>query len=147
MAGKRTKSGVLQMLFQGGSARALASDDNTTRHMKSGLKPGMGKALFAGGAVRSLAREDLRMDHEGEDADKPHNLEMLSDGGEAGECSEECLAAAEDIMDVLGGGFYGDRPSDSDNKVERASKEASRRAKAKMLADALKAFFLAVDED
>lgn len=49
------------------------------------------------------------------------------------------LFAAQDILDVMSTG-YSPSISESDNPVERASKEAARRAKAKMLAEALKSF-------
>jgi hypothetical protein len=57
-------------------------------------------------------------------------------GGDDASVPEGAIAAAEDIMDVLSS--YGPgAPSDSDSKVEKATKEASRRAKAKILAGAL----------
>lgn len=58
------------------------------------------------------------------------------------------ISAALDIMDVLNGGGYMSGPaSESDSKVEKATREAARKAKAEMLAKALKAFFLIVDDD
>lgn len=56
-----------------------------------------------------------------------------------GEEGDGLLFAAQDILDVMSTG-YSPSICESDNPVERASKEAARRAKAKMLADALKSF-------
>lgn len=61
------------------------------------------------------------------------------DDGDSDSPPEGAIAAAEDIMDVLSS-YSGSPPSDSDSKVEKATKEAARRAKAKILAAALKAF-------
>ncbi len=59
---------------------------------------------------------------------------------------EGLIAAAEDIMDVLSS--YGPSSvSDSASKVEKATQEAARRAKAKMLASALGDFFDQYDAD
>lgn len=149
-AGRKARPGYLQMLFAGGAARAEAADDLRMGRRET-IRPGTSRMLFKGGRARAEATEDLRMGRGEETEAEPSDRKMLSDGGEAededdeldGEVSEECIIAAEDIMDVLqGGGFYGDRPSDNDTKVEKASKEASRRAKAKILAQVLKSFVL-----
>jgi hypothetical protein len=58
---------------------------------------------------------------------------------ETPEPEEGLLFAAQDILDVMSTG-YSPSVCESDNPVERASKEAARRAKAKMLADALRSF-------
>jgi hypothetical protein len=49
-------------------------------------------------------------------------------------------------MDCLGS-YFGASPSDGDSKVEKATKEASRRARAKILAQALKSFFMQLDSE
>lgn len=59
---------------------------------------------------------------------------------------EGLVAAAEDIMDVLNS-YVSSPPSDSDGKVEKATKEAARRAKAEILAQALCAFFDQYDRE
>ena len=78
--------------------------------------------------------------------------QMLAKGGAVeeeeglGEVSEGMIAAAEEIIEITAGGW--NSPSrDDDSKVEKAAKDAAKRAKAKMLAEALKAFFLMVDVD
>jgi hypothetical protein len=60
---------------------------------------------------------------------------------------EGLLVAAEEIMDVLGGSWGSEAPSDSDSKVQKATKAASRRAKAEILAQALLDFFQIADGD
>jgi hypothetical protein len=55
------------------------------------------------------------------------------------------LVAAEEIMDVLGGSWGSESPSDSDSKVQKATKAAARRAKAEILAQALLDFFQIAD--
>lgn len=87
----------------------------------------------------------------GDDGRRPTNAQGLARGGEVDdeldgpEVSDEEIIAAEDIMDSLQSGYFGGSPSESDSKVERASKEAAKRARAKILAQALKAFCLIVD--
>lgn len=142
------KPGLLESLFSGGVAKGTAQSD--LRMGRSAAKPGEGRMLFAGGKLRSLATEDLRMGAKGEGQDQPQNMKMLADGGEVddddqggdgGSVSDAEIVAAEDIMDCLSGGFgYGSSPSDSDSKMEKASKEAARKARAQVFAQALKAF-------
>lgn len=64
--------------------------------------------------------------------------------GSPGEEPEGLIAAAEDIMDVLGS-YVGGPASDSASKVEKAVRDAERRAKANLLAQALRSFFEIVD--
>lgn len=143
------RPGLLESLFSGGVAKGTAQSD--LRMGRSAARPAEGKMLFAGGKARSLATEDLRMGAKGEGSDKPQNLKMLADGGEVddgddgqddgGSVSDAEIVAAEDIMDCLSGGFgYGSSPSDNDSKMEKASKEAARKARAQVFAQALKAF-------
>lgn len=136
------KSSTLAMLFPGGTARPMASADlRTGRH--EDIRPSTRQMLSRGG--RALAGEDLRT---GRDHNDPDDDEMLSDGGEVEdddldvEVSDELIIAAEDVADALQGGYFGASPSESDSKVERASKEAAKRARAKILAQSLKSFFL-----
>src|SRR5262249_1003772 len=107
------------------------------------------KMLFRGGPAKALATDDLRM---GREDDLPRTGEMLSDGGEAGDGTSEisgaAIAACEDLIDALGGGFgYGATPSEDDTKVEREVKTASREARARVVAEALKALFLEFYKD
>ena len=109
-------------------------------------KPGLFLALSRGGfaADRGFADEDLR----GDGGVHPLARQMLADGGEVDdvEVSDGLIVAAEDIMDSLNA-YVGGSPSESDSKVERASKEAARRAKAKILAQSLKSFFMLCDAE
>jgi hypothetical protein len=132
------RSSAFQMLFGGGASRPDGDDD---LRMSSRA---IHKPLFRGGAVRPDGDDDLRY--------KRTDAQPLADGGEVDgpdlDVSDELVVAAEDVMDCLSGGaFYGDKPRDEDSKMERASKEASRRAKAKVLAQALKSFFLICESE
>lgn len=60
--------------------------------------------------------------------------------------SEEEIEAAVDVADALRDSYM-PQVSENDSKIERASKEASKRAKAEILAKTLKAFFLLCDAD
>lgn len=83
----------------------------------------------------------------GKDEPKKHKMDDGEDGDEMeADVSDEEIIAAEDVMDALSG-YYGPSMSDSDSKVEKAAKEAAKRARAKVLAQALKAFLLLADED
>ena len=81
---------------------------------------------------------------------------MLAKGGvvddeeveeSAEEIPEALIACAAEIMEILGSGGFISISRDDDSRVEKAGKEASKKAKAKILAEALKAFFLMVDVD
>ena len=64
------------------------------------------------------------------------------------EVSPELVVAAQEVMDVLSDGGYGlSSPGNSDSKVQKATKEAAREAKAKILAAALKNFFYICDAE
>jgi hypothetical protein len=139
-AAGRMRPGVLQMLFPGGAAKPMASAD-LRMGRSEGIRPGTRQMLGRGG--RALADEDLRT---GRDRNEPDDEQPLALGGEVDDdlgvdVSDDLVIAAEDIMDALQGGYFGSSPSESDSKVERASKEAAKEARAKILAQALKAFF------
>jgi hypothetical protein len=142
------KPGLLQSLFSGGVSKGSASAD--LREGRAPARPSSRQSLFAGGKARSLASENLIMGAPGEGSDRPGNLQPLADGGEVGDdgadVGDGLIIAAEDIMDCLGS-YFGASPSDSDSKVEKATKEASRRARAKILAQALKSFFMQLDSE
>lgn len=106
------KPGVLQMLFAGGSAdKAKATQDLRFGHYPPSMKPATGKMLFRGGPADAVATDDERMGHGDEDENLPHNMKMLSDGGEAGDgfsaTSEEKLAAHEAMHAMKSGDAMG----------------------------------------
>lgn len=111
------------------------------------MRPGVLQMLFRGGSARAEADDDLRMGHR-EDVE-PGTKQMLSEGGDVDpldeDVGEDLIVAAEDIMDCMGDSYIGRAPGPDDSKIEKATKEASRRAKAKILAQALKAFVLMVE--
>lgn len=124
------------------------------------------RRYFGGGQT---ADDDLREGSSAARRQKPSTLQMLFGGGKAGkvesqlrgradaeleidddmgvDVSDELIIAAEDIMDSLQSGYFGSSPSDSDSKVEKASKEAAKRARAKILAQSLKSFFMICDSE
>lgn len=152
------KGSTLQMLFRGGDIKRPRGDVMT--RTGSGRQP-----LFRGGPARPDGDDDLRMSSRymasplfrGGDVKRPRGDELtdtgdpeqpLADGGEVGpDVSDELIVAAMDIQDAMGGGGFYDKPRDEDSKVERASKEAARKARAKVLAQALKAFFLICESE
>lgn len=145
------RPGVLRMLFRGGPARQVATDDTRMGRSES-VRPATTRMLFRGGPARAVATQDLRVGHDGESSIMPGEMEMLSAGGDVGEdagLSDELIMAAEDVGDAFKAysNSWGDRPDENDSRVERESKEASKRVKAEILAQALKTFFLLCDED
>lgn len=152
---KAKKPPLLNMLFAGGSVERPLATDDLRMGRREGIRPRTMAMLFAGGKTRSLAREDIRMGAPGEGSDKPQNLKMLADGGEADDedyegdeiqVSDALVMATQDFLDCLTG-YYGPSVSESDSKVERASKDAARKARAEIAAKAFKAMVMLADED
>lgn len=111
-------------------------------------RPSTLQMLFGGGQTADKGLRSWRDQGPG-----PREDQMLARGGEVEdddlgvEVSDELIIAAEDIMDSLQGGYFGSSPSDSDSKVEKASKEAAKRARAKILAQSLKSFFMICESE
>jgi len=150
---KGIRPGLLQMLFAGGRAdRALAVED-VRMGRREDIRPRTGQMLFKGGPSRAVGAGDYRTGRDG--GVEPDDEEMLSEGGEAeegeaeegeGDLTEEQLTCAEDMLESMGGFGYGDKISEEhDSEPEKAGKRASRRAKAEMFGQALKAFLLSMD--
>jgi hypothetical protein len=103
------------------------------------------EALRGGEKAARLTNESGEVRRE--DRFKPRGAEpMMADGGEVDDFEDEdvdegLIVSAMDIMDCMGNGWDSPAPNDDDNKIQKATKTAARRAKAKILAQALKSFF------
>lgn len=71
--------------------------------------------------------------------------EEVEEAEELEEMHPLLVRAAEDLLDAMQGGGYSPSVSDSDSRIERASKMAARRARAEVFAAAFKRMFEACE--